>query len=903
MQTVMGLPTGTRLGPYEVLAPIGAGGMGEVYRARDTRLDRTVAIKVLPEHIAKREDLRARFEREARAVASLNHPNICVLHDIGSQDGMGFMVMEFMEGETLAARIGRGVLPIDQALKLATQIASALDRAHRAGVTHRDVKPSNIMLTRDGVKMLDFGLAKSTPQPGPAEETLTAALTTEGTVMGTPQYMAPEQLEGRGSDARSDIFAFGAVLYEMLTGKRAFEGKTMATVVAAILYVDPPPVRSLQPEVPHALERLVKVCLEKNPDDRWQTARDLLRELQWISEPVSLQPPVLPKTRRNSGWYVALLGFALAAVLGFIDLREAPPARPVVRSTLTLPSITRLTSFALSPDGRYLAIAAARDERNQLLLRSLDSPYERPLSGTIGASYPFWSPNSRSIGFFAEGKLKKIDVDGEPAQTLCDAPEGRGGTWNGEGTIVFAPTSLSGLSRVSAAGGIPAVVTKLDGLPQRFPHFLPDGRRFLYQVSGFPAAASKIGIYLGSLDSPEVRRVAADDSTPRYVGPTASTSVGYLLFVRESVVIAQPVDPKTLRTKGDPLALGEATKGYPNGGYGQFSASQNGILISHLQPSEIHPIQLAWFDRQGKQLATVGSPGAISCVALSPDGKRLLTSRTSPANDLWISDLEHGTDTRFTFGASPRCVPVWSPDGTHVIFSAIGKGLDGWDVYQKASNGAGEEELLHHSRGTPTTGMLIVLSDWSRDGRFVIVKSTDLASHMNLWVLPLSGDRRLIPLLQSRWFNPSQGQISPDGRWLAYLSDESGRDELYVMPFSPDIGSRPDQPVTDKRQISTSGSGDVRWGIDGKEIFYLSLDRQLMVSQVRASNRKFEWSVPGPVFERRINITNLSGAYEFQPSADGRRFLIATEPQRGDLPMPRAPVSLSVVVNWQGLRK
>ena len=628
----MMLATGAKLGPYEITGAIGAGGMGEVYRARDMRLDRIVAIKVLPAHLAGRAELRERFDREAKTIASLNHPHICTLYDTGHQDEIDFLVMEYLEGETLAQRLQKGALPIQQVLQYAIEISDALDKAHRKGITHRDLKPGNIMLTKSGTKLLDFGLAKLAQEAVPATPesqlpTMKSGITGEGTILGTLQYMAPEQVEAKEVDARTDIFAFGAVVYEMATGKKAFEGKTQASLIAKILEIDPPPISSLQPMTPPALDRVVKKCLAKEPEKRWQAASDVCDELKWIAEGGSQtgMPAPISASRKSAlgdgrlAWIVAAVFFLAASALGyFVYSRPAPQQAHAVRFTLFPPDKWSLAGTGavttgatapvmISPDGQRVAFVAISAEGKSLLwVRSLDTLTAQSFAGTEGASAPFWSPDSRSLAFFAGGKLKKIDVSGGPPITLCDAPDNRGGTWNRDGLILFAPTNTSVLQKVSASGGVPAPATVLGQgeLGQIRPSFLPDGRHFLYSTIA-PRPGLGGPIYLGSLDSAE-RKVLFNANSAN-----ALYAQGYLLFLRETTLIAQPFDARRLVLTGDAFPIAErirtSTSTQP---YGYFSASENGALV-YQTGAETANSQLLWFDRTGKQIGALGDPAAL----------------------------------------------------------------------------------------------------------------------------------------------------------------------------------------------------------------------------------------------------------------------------------------------------
>ena len=867
----MALSPGDKLGPYEVLAPIGAGGMGEVYKARDTRLERTVAIKVLPDHIARRDDLRVRFEREARAVASLNHPHICVLHDIGP----GYMVMDLIEGETLAARIEKGALPLDQAVKFAIQIADALDRAHRAGVTHRDVKPQNIMLTRDGVKVLDFGLAKSIAKPGPSEETLTAVLTTEGTIMGTPQYMAPEQFEGKEADARGDIWAFGAVLYEMVTGKKAFQGKSYGSLVGAILSADPAPM-AVKPFTPAWLERLVRRCLAKDAEDRYQSMRDVVLELRTPPEETAA---ALTKASRWP-WVVAGVFAAAALAVSIVHFRETKEDPRLLKVSVLPPegaAFRRTGPPAVSPDGHRLAFVAAIDGNNQIWVRDLDSLTARALPGTADGSFPFWSPDSRNIGFFADGKLKKIDTAGGPALTLCDTGLVRGGTWSDIGTIVYS-AGPQGMFRVPAAGGSATALSAPDKAADRgdhrYPWFLPDGRHFLYtSINGGQTA-----VYVADLESKERKRLLAAESNAVYSPP------GHLLFVRERTLMAQPFDAGKLQTTGDAVPIAEQVDTGIGASLNQFSISRNGVL-AYTSGSGSGGNQLTWFDRSGKVTGTLGEPDAASWGVISPDGKSVATDRRSQAvTDVWLHDLARGTASRFTFGPKTNWFPVWSPDGGRIAFYSTRDSIG--HPFQRTTGGTAQDEILSKPMGEPPTNTRV--EDWSRDGRYLILGAVTAAkTGSDIWVLPLNpekpGEGKPFPYLQTE-FREHYAKVSPDGRWLAYTSNESKRDEIFVQSF-PERGG--------KWQVSTNGGGNSIWSRDGRELFYVSTDGKMMAVEIKGG-AKFESGAPKPLFN--VRLPGGSNAW-FDVGKDGR-FLIPIQPGQAD----NAP--MTVVVNWQtGLGK
>ena len=760
----MSLTPGTRLGPYELASLIGSGGMGEVYKARDTRLDRTVAIKVLPEALAADPQFRERFDREARTISSLNHPHICILHDVGHQDGTDYLVMEYLEGETLADRLKKGALPLDPAFRYAIEMADALDTAHRAGITHRDLKPGNIMLTKSGSKLLDFGLAKTGATPASALAGVSAAptregLTAQGAILGTFQYMAPEQLEGKDADARTDIFAFGAVVYEMLTGKKAFEGKSHASLIGAILKDTPPPISTIQPLTPPALDRVVKKCLAKEPDERWQSANDLRDEVKWIVEgapaPTAITVTRGARSRERFAWIATALAVAVAGALAVPYLRT-PAAAPEMRLEITTPSTSSPVSFAISPDGRRLVFAASGEGQPRLWLRPLDMATAQPLSGTEGAIYPFWSPDSRSIGFFAEGKLKRLDVGGGLPQVLADASP-RGGSWNADGVIVFTRTGLGPLFRVPGSGGEAVAVTRLSAGQgsHRFPHFLPGGRQFLFYAQG---TVESHGIYLGSLDSPEAKRVMASDTAGAYA-PN-----GWLLFVRAGTLLAQRFDLARGELTGDPITVADPVGTESGVNIGALSVSAAGLVAYRSGGSNRR--QLAWFDRSGKLLGAMGPPDeSLSGPSLSPDGRRVAAHRTVQSNaDIWLLDATR--TTRFTFDTGLDRFPVWSPDGSRIVFDSNRKGHR--DLYQRPTSGAASEQLLIESPQDK------FLPEWSPDGRFIIYASNDPKTAWDIWILPLQGDRKAFAFLKTS-FNESSGVFSPDGRWVAYASNESGR--------------------------------------------------------------------------------------------------------------------------------
>lgn len=892
----MALNAGSKLGPYEIISAIGAGGMGEVYRAKDSRLNRIVAIKVLPAHLSANPQLKQRFEREARAISSLSHPNICALYDIGHQNGEDFLVMEFLEGQTLANRIDRGALPADQVLRYGIQIAEALDKAHRQGIVHRDLKPGNIMITKSGAKLLDFGLAKyqekeSNVPLASVLETRDRPLTDEGTILGTVQYMAPEQLEGKEADTRTDIFALGQVLYEMATGERTFKGDSKGQIMAAILSSEPPPISSVQPLAPPALDHVIKKCLQKDPDERWQSAHDVGSELKWISEQTSPTfAPALKARRKISPripWVLAALFLmtALASILVLYRLKGSIKEHRLLKFSILPEQGTTLNltgAIAISPDGKHLAFSGvSQNGQTTLFVRSLDSMQSKRLPGTDDAAFPFWSADSAFIGFFAQGKLKKIDILGGPPQTLCESSAGRGGTWNKDGVILFSPGLGEGLYRISGAGGTVSPVTTLEAereeATHRFPNFLPDGDHFFYLSRS--VKPENTGIFLGSLSSPKsAKRILADESVCYYSDP------GYILFMREGNVVAQQFDLSNFQTKGEGVPVAEGVYFEPSSGNGFLTNSSDGILVYATSSGNQYQ-QFAWFDRQGKQLDTLGEPGILGDPWFSPDETKLAhySFRTAASGkpDIWITDLKQRTSTRFTFNPANEFTPVWSPDGSRIAFSSNRTGS--YSLCEKSLSGSGEEKILLQSSDWKFA------DDWTKDGKYIIFENDGPKTKADIWVLPLFGDGKPFAILHSE-FNEAQANVSPDGKWIAYGSDETGRAEIYVQSF-PTPGA--------KRQISTSGGTQPRWAKNQKELFYMAPDGKLMVTEIKSDGSLEVIGVPQALFSTHVPLLPLVGndRNQFVVTSDNQRFIINRLATEG-LSTP-----ITVILNWTQLLK
>jgi eukaryotic-like serine/threonine-protein kinase len=888
----MPLSAGDKLGHYEVLSLLGQGGMGEVYRAKDTKLDRRVAIKVLPSALARDAERLARFEREAKVLASLDHPNIGHIYGLVDAEDSHALVLALIEGPTLADQIAIGPLPLDDSLSIAKQIIEALEYAHDRGVIHRDLKPANIKITPEGVvKVLDFGLARVLEEEPPASSlgnspTLTIGHTRAGVILGTAAYMSPEQAIGRPVDRRSDIFSFGAVLYEMLAGKPVFDGVTTPDVLEAVVRNDPD-WSKLPVGTPRNLRRLLERMLAKDRKQRLQAigeARIVLAQ-PLSEEPAPATLPAPSQSRLGKLWPGIAAVFALAAAtVSFLHFRETPPPpERTFRYTIAAPENSAVSSFAVSPDGRLLVMAAAVNGKSQLWLRPLDALQTQAMPATDDASFPFWSPDSRYIGFFAQGKLKKISASGGPSQSLCDAPNGRGGSWNQDDVIIFS--GLSGaIQRVGSAGGVPTQVTRM---PARFPAFLPDGRHFLHL-----GGRREGGIYVGSLDGKEERRILPDLSNAVFAPLMSGSRAGHIFFARENNLMALPFDAGTAQPSGEvfPVADGVSTLNALN--YLAVTASTSGVVVYRSGLVGTLGSQLVWYDRTGKPQHIVGEPGQVlvQSPAIAPDERVVAYMRRNGASqDIWLRDLARDTDTRFTTTGLPFA-PIWSPKGDRIVFPVNVGGLVG--IQQKASSGSSKEEML-----LPASSLAIPYH-WSHDGRSLVYAQNDAKTAFDLWYLPVEENAppaKPVLFLQTE-FNELMGQISPDSHWMAFTSDKSGQREIYVRPFPSGDG---------EWKVSTAGGEQPRWRGDGKELFYSAADGKInavpVLKAAPGARPEFEPGVPVALFESHIlNVPGANNIYEYDVTADGKRFLVATT---GASPAAASP-PLTVVLNWNaGLKK
>jgi serine/threonine protein kinase len=871
----MSLTPGTSIGIYEIQSAIGKGGMGEVYRARDTKLKRAVAIKSLPIEFARDADRLARFQREAEALAALNHPYIGAIYGLEEAVGMQFLVLELVEGETLADRLNRGPIPITEALQLAKQIAEALETAHEKGITHRDLKPANIKITPDGiVKVLDFGLAKVNDHSGSSMDLTNSPtmMSSPGMFIGTAAYMSPEQAKGQDTDRTCDVWAFGCVLYEMLTGHAVFGGGSVAEILVGVMKSEPD--WSLLPaETPETIRFLLRRSLQKERKNRFHDAADtriLIDEAQKSASIDSSKIGMVALRKPRPAWItLGVVASVLAFTVGWF-LRPAARA-PEMRLDIATPMTSAPASLAISPDGQSIVYSSDSQGQPRLWLRRLDSVAPRLLPSTEGATYPFGSADSRTVGFFSDGKLKRIDVDGGSLQTLANAPGSRGGTWNSEGVILFTPAASGPIFRVSATGGEPTAVTTLDD-PQegshRFPQFLPGGRRFLYYVLG---SADTRGVYIGDLDGSEPRRLFDADAAAVFAHS------GHLLFVRQGTLFAQDFDAASLTLAGNPVAVAE-----------QVMVDATSTSLAALSASAAGPIvyragsgggerQFILFDRLGKEIRKVGDPQNGLQPMISPDGRRVAITRTVNGNtDLWFLDIERGVFSRFTSDPEIENQAVWSPDGSRLVFSSNRNGA--YDLYVKPATGAGNVETLL------ATSQLKNAVDWSSDGRYILYRTIDPKTGYDLWVLPMDGERKPFPVVQTTAVE-QDAQFSPDGKWVTYQSNETGRSEIYIQPFASGGKSR----------ISTNGGGQGRWNRSGKEFFYIALDGRLMAVPVEldAQRQSAEIGTPVPLFATRIGgalLGTLRHQYAVLP--DGKQFLMNTVTDDTATP-------ITIMLNWK----
>jgi eukaryotic-like serine/threonine-protein kinase len=898
----MNLQPGVRLGPYEILSPLGAGGMGEVWRAKDTRLDREVAIKILPAGLALNEQFRARFEREAKVISSLNHPNICTLHDVGevhspqasgtpagaTGPALHYLVLELVEGESLADRLKKGPLALPDVLRLGAQIADALDAAHRRGIVHRDLKPENVMLSRSGAKLLDFGLARTASEGAGIISGLTSMptearqLTAEGTILGTFQYMAPEQLEGLEADARTDIFALGAVLYEMTTGKKAFTGKSKTSLIAAIVSSQPEPISVAMPLTPPLLDHVVRKCLEKDPEDRWQSARDVAGQLRWVSEASSQAGAarVVVASRRIHrkilmaaaicGWIAAaaLLAWSWTSRQG-----EAEVGRPL-RAEMVPPSGVELSNVytgavVLSPDGKTLAvIGSGSGDRPHLIVRDLLTGEYRSLEGTDGASFPFWSPDSRWIGFFSEGKLRKILGTGGAVQVLCDAHDGRGGSWSPSGVVIFAPDIQGPLMQVPDGGGTPKPVTHIprDSVTHRNPHFLPDGKNFLFTER--ETIAEPVGhVAMASLDGGKSLTVVELASNPQF-------SDGYLFFVRDGNLMAQRMDSTTGKIEGSPSPVTEAVEYFNPRDLGNFTLSSTGDLI--YRKRQARKTQLAWIDTGGKEPEPIGDPGFYSAVQLGAGGKRALMRQGTPdgtSSDLWIMDLARGQAVRSTFQSMTGTIQgVLSPDGSLMaVSSSAGAGWGKSSTWLQSPTGGGKQEKVLES--SP-----FFVSDWSPDGRYLIGMIQRTGNGFDVATVDLKGPKKIEIFLGNR-FNERAASFSPDGKWLLWVSDESGKPEVFLTDFPA---------ARQKWQVSSGIGTEPFWSPDGLKIFYNTQEGLMSVSL--GSSAAPDPGKPTLVLKYDSAHSDLAGPIF---ATNGKLFLALRYAEAG------TPEPLRLIRNWK----
>ena len=921
---------GQTISHYKVTAELGRGGMGIVYKAEDTKLDRTVALKFLAPHLLEDEEARKRFRREAKAAAGLSHPNICTIHEIGEEGGQTFLVMEFIEGEGLDDKIERGPLSLKEALGFAHQVADGLAAAHAKGVVHRDIKPGNLLVTPEGrVKILDFGLALLTEG---------SKLTVLDGTVGTVAYMSPEQAQGIEVDYRTDIWALGCVTYEMVRGERPFQGVYDQALVYEIVNQEPEPLTGVRTGVPMELEWIVGKCLAKDREDRYGRAEDMMLDLRTLAEklksggstilrtgvgaqravpapshaveaswaqhaaplqgsaeageqpslasqqtaaPVVASGETVPKLKHRMLQVLLAAAAVFALAVSLVHFRETKAEKPLYRFAVPLPEDTGLHTLSLSPDGRHIAIAMGQQgNTRRLWVHSLETGDQREMPGSDEARYPFWSPGSRYIGFFAGGKLKKIALAGGPPQSLCDAVDGRGGSWNRGGVIIFAPAPFGEIHRVPEGGGEPAAITRRneseEGMSRRFPQFLPDGRHFLWtdRYLDLTRGEEQTGIYLGSLDGKEPQHLLPDASNAVY---TSGPEGGFILFVREGALMAQPFDAGRLELSGDLFPAADEVSRAVNAANYAFSASAEGSLV-YREGGAFRESQLAWLDRQGKEIEKVGEPAAIRLVALSPDQQSAaLMIQSGSGVDIWLLEFARALRSRFTTHPALDGWSVWSPDGVHIAFSSERGGPR--RVYRKRADGGGEAEALE-SGVEGLSG--IIVSDWSRDGRFLAISGQTTSGSRDLFAMPLEGDREPFAYLATEFFELG-GRFSPDSRWMAYTSNKSGQFEVYIRPF----------PKADREwKVSTSGGSKAAWRRDGKELYYIAPDATLMAAPIE-TGEELKVGTAQPLFPTRIATGFVGLALRnYDVSADGRRFLVANLTEQSAAPR------LTVITNW-----
>jgi eukaryotic-like serine/threonine-protein kinase len=885
----LSISIGSKLGSIEVLSTIGRGGMGEVYRARDTRLGRDVAIKILPDEFSRDPDRLARFQREAEVLASLNHPNIAAIHSLEEVQDARFLVLELVEGETLAERISRGRLPVDEALHIAKGICEALEAAHEKGIVHRDLKPANVKITPEGnVKVLDFGLAKAyEPQPGnhalsnsPTMGSMVAA-TSVGVILGTAAYMSPEQAKGRSVDRRSDIFAFAAVLYEMLLGRPAFEGEDLTEILGRVVTADPDWSR-LPANTPAVIHKLLRRGLKKDPRQRLGDIRDARLDIEEaLMEPATTTTPVTRAVRHpRLAWIIAAAAMLIATGLAIPAMRHVSEPTPAeMRVDINTPpagASAYATYLALSPDGSRIAFVADAGGTTKLWLRALNRTEAQPMEGTDGAALPFWSPDGRSIGFFnfQLAKLYRIDVGGGPPTVLADAPRGSGGAWSPDGTILFSPAANTPLWRVAASGGEAVPLTKLDPPRQtshRFPTFLQDGRHFLFYATG---SADESGIYLASLDGTEAKRVSPADTAAAYIPPD------WVLFVRQTSLVARRLDLARGELLGDTATLANLVAFDRGLAQGLFSVSGTG-RIAYRSTVGVTQKQLTWFDRTGKALGVAGEPdsNSVGYPQLSADGRRLAITRAVQNNgDIWLLDLARSGLSRLTFDEALDSYALWSPDATHIVFSSQRKGGI-TNFYMKSSAGSGADELLFENPNVK------IPQDWSSDGRFLLYYEVQPKTGRDLWVLDMTTKELKPRVVANTPFEEKEAQFSPDGRWVAYETNESGRFQIVVQSF-PDVSG--------KWQVSTAGGTQPRWRADGKELYFIAPDSKLMAVPVNGSSAAFEAGTPVALFQTRISGGGAlpPNRPQYAVSRDGR-FLINQDIEDS------ATSPITLILNWQ----